>query len=228
MTTGNESRRLLRVRRNCRNKMSGYRFLRSLRDEEAKLAIFDPQYRGLMDKMAFGNEGDRQIERAKLPQMTDEDITIFVEQIERVLKQSGHLLFWLDKFSVASGHHLRYFSRASKLQTVDMIHWNKLSFGMGHRSRHVSEFLLIVQKKPIRAKGCWADNGIRDSWAESTDKRIHPHAKPSALMERLIRATTKAGDLVIDPAAGGYGILEICKLTKREFAGCDLVTEEDE
>lgn len=226
MTAGaRDSGRILRLPRNVRNRISGVLFLRSLRDEEARLAIFDPQYRGIMDQMNYGNEGSRQIDRAKLPQMSDDDIAFFIEEIARVLKPSGHLMLWLDKFSIGSGHHLRYFFRTPMLQTVDLIHWNKLKFGMGRRARCVSEYLLVVQKRPIIAKGVWTDNAIRDSWVEAANPLIHPHAKPFALTERLIRATTKAGDLVIDPAAGGYGVLEACRLTKREFAGCDIFTD---
>jgi site-specific DNA-methyltransferase (adenine-specific) len=217
--------RTLRVPRNQRNKMSGVRFLGSLCDEEATLAWFDPQYRGVMDQLAYGNEGARQKERAALPQMTDDTIAFFIEEIARVLKPSGHLALWIDKFSIGSGHHLRYFVRTPNLQIVDLIHWNKMRFGMGRRARCCSEYLLIVQKKPIRAKGCWTDNSVRDTWAESSDRDRHPHAKPIALTERIIRATTKAGDLVIDPAAGSYGVLEICRLTGRNFAGCDIQME---
>jgi site-specific DNA-methyltransferase (adenine-specific) len=223
--TNRDSKRALRVPRNVRNRMNGVKFLLSLRNEEAKLAFLDPQYRGVLDQLAFGNEGSRQKERAKLPQMTDGDIAFFVEQIARVLKPSGHLMLWIDKFSVGSGHHLRYFFHAPNLQIVDLIHWNKMRFGMGRRARCVSEYLLVVQKRPTIAKGAWTDNSMRDSWVESVDPAIHPHAKPFALTERLIRATTKAGDLVIDPAAGGYGVLEVCKLTGRQFAGCDLSAE---
>jgi site-specific DNA-methyltransferase (adenine-specific) len=215
----------MKVARNVRNRMNGTTFLASLRDEEAALAILDPQYRGVLDQLNYGNEGARQIERAKLPQMDDDQIAYFVEQIARVLRPSSHLFLWLDKFSIASGHHLRYFFRTPQLQTVDLIHWNKMRFGMGRRARCCSEYLLIVQKRPTLAKRVWTDNGIRDSIAEYADPTVHPHAKPIALIERLIRATTKAGDLVIDPAAGGYGVLEICQRTGREFAGCDIFTE---
>jgi hypothetical protein len=34
--------------------------LRSLRDSHAPLTFFDPQHRSVLDKMKFGNEGERQ------------------------------------------------------------------------------------------------------------------------------------------------------------------------
>lgn len=217
--------RLLRVTRNARNKMNGVALLRALRDEEAGLAFLDPQYRAVLDQLAYGNEGDRQIGRAALPQMSDDDVAFFVEQLARILRPSGHLMLWLDKFSIGSGHHLRYFARAPSLALVDLIHWNKMRFGMGRRARCCSEYLLVVQKRPTLAKSVWKDKSIRDSWPEYADPSVHPHAKPVGLIERLIRATTRSGDLVVDPCAGGYGVLEACRNTGREFAGCDIRTE---
>ena len=35
-------------------------------------------------------------------------------------------------------------------------------------------------------------------------------------------ATTNKGDLIVDPCAGGFGVLEICSELEREFLGCDL------
>ena len=219
------SMRALRVPRNVRNQMSGYRFLRSLNDEEAKLAFFDPQYRGDLEHLNYGNEGERQKARAALPQMSDEMIRDFVEEIERVLRPSGHLMLWVNKFSVGSGHHLRYFARTRLFKIVDVIHWDKMRMGMGYRSRATAEYLVVVQKAPIVAKGAWNDRGIKDSWFEMSDPTVHTHAKPVLLTERLIRATTNRGDLVIDPAAGGYGVLNVCQRTRREFAGADIFTD---
>lgn len=202
--------------------------MQQLRAGEAKLAFLDPQYRGNLDKLAYGNEGARQKERSALPQMSDDLISFIVEEMERVLAPSGHLMLWIDKFSIGSGHHLRYFSRTPKLALVDIIHWHTMRFGMGYRTRGTSEYLIVIQKQPTRAKGIWSDAGIRDSWSESSDRSVHPHTKPIGLIERLIRCTTTAKDLVIDPCAGSYATLEACRRTGRQFAGSDILTPEDE
>lgn len=211
------------IARNARQKMSGYVLLRGLEAECAKLVVFDPQYRAVLDHLDFGNEGERQKERARLPQMSDAGIAQYVEEIERVLKPNGHLAFWIDKFGIGSGHHLRYFNHTWQLKVVDLLCWNNLRFGMGRRLRGSCEYLLIAQKLPAKAKGSWTDATMRDCWAEQSDRERHPHAKPYQLTERVIRATTKKGDLVVDPCAGSYVVLEACQATGREFAGCDLI-----
>lgn len=204
-------------------RMTAAAMLAKVPDDFAKLFIFDPQYRTVLEHLDFGNEGSRQKGRAKLPQMSDDHISFLVEEAERVLKPSGHLLLWVDKFSIASGTHLRYLRRADDLKLVDLIAWNKLAIGMGRRTRCLTEYLVIAQKLPTRAKGVWSDHSIRDCWTEQADKSAHPHAKPIVLIERLIRAVTNRGDVVIDPCAGGYGVLEACRLSGRRFLGCDIL-----
>lgn len=50
------------------NEADGLELLRSTPDNYTKLVIFDPQYRQVLDHLKFGNEGERQKERAGLPQ----------------------------------------------------------------------------------------------------------------------------------------------------------------
>ncbi|HKG70020.1 MAG TPA: hypothetical protein VKA92_14200, partial [Segetibacter sp.] len=65
--------------------------------------FFDPQYRGVMDKMKYGNEGERQKGRAELEQMSEETIKLFIKEIDRVLIPDGHLFLWVDKFHFCEG-----------------------------------------------------------------------------------------------------------------------------
>jgi len=44
--------------------------LQSLPDSSTPLVFFDPQYRAVLDKLKFGNEGARQRGRAGLPAMS--------------------------------------------------------------------------------------------------------------------------------------------------------------
>jgi site-specific DNA-methyltransferase (adenine-specific) len=219
------SKRLLSlsVPRNARQKIDGVLLLAAIPDRLAAVVVLDPQYRTGLDQLKFGNEGARQKARYRLPQMLDDDIAFFVEESARVLRPSGHLILWLDKFSIGSGTHLRYMRRAPELKVVDLICWNKMSVGMGRRARCVSEYAVVAQKVPVKAKGVWTDHRIPDCWPEAKNGDLHPHAKPHVLTDRLIRAVTKRGDLVVDPCAGGYGVLTACLASGREFVGGDLI-----
>jgi len=59
-------------------------------------------------------------------------------------------------------------------------------------------------------------------------KRKHPHQKPRELIKALVSATTSEKDLVVDPCAGSFIVLEVCQELKREFLGCDLTFKEME
>lgn len=211
------------VARNTRNRVDGLDLLASIKEKTAALVVLDPQYRGVLDKMKFGNEGKRQVRRAALPQMDDDKIDDFVRGAQRALRPSGHMVLWADKFSIASGKHLRWIRNAHWLRLVDMIAWNTTVVRMGKRTRGATEYALILQKEPKRAKGYWQWRTFLDSWTEAVDRSEHPHAKPHQLTVQLIRAMTKRDDLVVDPCAGGYGVLDACVELGREFLGGDLV-----
>lgn len=201
----------------------GLELLGTMGGETVKLAFFDPQYRSVLDKQKYGNEGARQIGRAALAGMPDTVIKEFCSEIDRVLVPSGHLLLWVDKFILCEGT-FRQFINGTDLNLVDMITWEKPRIGMGYRTRRKSEHLIVLQKSPVRAKGCWTDHGIPDVYADSAlvKETGHPHAKPVALQRRLINALTLPGDTVIDPSAGSYSVLRATLGTERTFVGGDL------
>src|SRR5579862_2614372 len=134
--------------RNRRIKAEGSAFLSKLPAAQFPLVFFDPQYRGVLDHQAYGNEGARQRARAKLEQMDDALIGGFFYEIDRILMPSGHLLLWTDKFHLCEG--LAPWMEGTELAIVDLIVWNKLRMGMGYRSRRVSEYLVVLQKAPKR------------------------------------------------------------------------------
>ncbi len=204
---------------NGRNKSDGLEFLARLGADHFPLVFFDPQYRGVLDHQAYGNEGARQRARSTLRQMTDQEIGRFFREIERVLMPSGHLLLWTDKFHLCMG--MRPWFEGTRLEIVDLIVWNKQRMGMGYRTRRVSEYLAVLQKTPRRAKGVWAAHDIPDVWDEKMTK-AGPHAKPIGLQSRLIESLTNPGDTVIDPASGSFSVLEACQRTGRDFLGCDI------
>lgn len=206
---------------NTRIKMDGMEFLKQLPDGCAAAAFFDPQFRGVYDKMKYGNEQtSRNAVRVKLPQMNETTIIGFIEEITRSLIPSGHLFLWMDKFHLCSDFQNWY--RGTALHLVDMLTWDKSRIGLGYRTRHRSEFCMILQKHPKRAKGVWMRRDIPDVWQEKITEKNHPHHKPTQLQAALIEAVTERGDLIIDPAAGSFSVLQCCELKERCFLGCDI------
>jgi site-specific DNA-methyltransferase (adenine-specific) len=108
----------------------------------------------------------------------------------------------------------------------------------GQALRRRGDYLVILHKEPIVAK-TWTDHGIPSRWSdgdesketdalgvprlwpEKVDRKVHPHAKPIGFITRLIAAVTKPGDLVVDPAAGSFVVMQAALEVGRDFIGCD-------
>ena len=201
--------------------IDGVELLKQIPDKSLKVTFFDPQYRGILDKLSYGNEGkSRGKDRSDLPQMSEDIIKTFLKEIERILTPSGYLFLWVDKFHLVEG--VNSWISNLNMEIVDLITWNKMKIGMGYRTRRKSEYLLVIQKLPKKAKSTWVLHNIPDVWDEKVVK-THTHSKPIELQKQLILATTNEGDLVCDPASGGFSVFEACKLTNRNFIGGDLV-----
>lgn len=185
-------------------------------------AVFlDPQYRGVLDKLSYGNEGkSRGKQRSELPQMTEDVIGAIVAGIDRILIPLGHLFLWIDKFHLCEG-----FTRwldGTALSVVDLVTWHKMRIGMGYRTRRTSEYLVVLQKEPRRAKGVWSVHTIPDVWQEPVERGLHAHRKPVDLQTELIKAVTDPGDIIVDPAAGSFSVMQSAHACDRHFLGCDI------
>ena len=69
----------------------------------------------------------------------------------------------------------------------------------------------------------WQDHEIRDVWEEKVKRGGgHTHRKPVELQTRLITAVSNEGDVIVDPAAGSFLVMEAAVRAGRIFLGCDI------
>ncbi|MGH9851797.1 MAG: DNA-methyltransferase, partial [Blastocatellia bacterium] len=59
----------------------------------------------------------------------------------------------------------------------------------------------------------------------SAEREPHPTQKPEALMERMIRASSNEGDLVLDPFVGSGTTCRVADALGRKWIGIDLNPE---
>jgi len=157
--------------------------------------------------------------------MSSEYIDECCREAARVLKPSGYLLRWQNAFQVLEGHHLRV---ADVLKSLELIAWDSQRITNGYRARRRGDYLVVLQKSPIKARSTWRSSpSIPDRWVERIvhPRSQHPHIKPISLISYLIEALTKPGDLIIDPAAGSFVVMHAALEIRREFIGCDLAYE---
>lgn len=199
-------------------------FIKKIDNEKITVSFFDPQYRGVLDKLNYGSS-KRMKKRQELPQMTEEYIIKCIKEQYRVLKPSGYLFLWIDKFHLLNS--IANWIKDTDFQVVDMITWNKLKIGMGYRTRRKSEYLIILQKKPIKVKDTWTIHNIPDVWEEKQTKE-HPHSKPKELQKQLIKSTTDKDSYILDITSGSGIVKNICDDLKLNFLGCDIIFGEKE
>jgi site-specific DNA-methyltransferase (adenine-specific) len=194
--------------------------LQSLEEHCTRLGFFDPQRRDNLDKLKYGNEGARQQERYLLPQMSSDYIEQCCREMARVLTPSGYLMLWQNAFGVCEGWHQRL---ADVLKCVDLVAWDNQRLGMGYRARRRGDYLVVLQKLPLKGRATWRTTPtIPDRWIEKIDRKLHPHIKPIGLISALIETITEPSELVVDPAAGSFVVMHAARQLGREFIGCDI------
>lgn len=82
------------------------------------------------------------------------------------------------------------------------------SWGQGH------EFIIYL-KKGRRANSAKRRNGVIHTPQLRPGQLIHPHEKPTALLELLLRQSTDEGDFVVDPFGGSGSLARAARNIKR-------------
>src|SRR5690606_15241138 len=57
------------------------------------------------------------------------------------------------------------------------------------------------------------------------NRQEHPTQKPEGLIERMVLASTREGDLVVDPFSGSGTTLRVCQQLNRNCIGIELNSE---
>ena len=100
--------------------------------------------------------------------------------------------------------------RLDELEANQEIHWPKKAGGIPRRKTYLD-----------KTKGVSVQDVITDivRKRESTD---YPTKKPNALLERIIRSSTREGDLILDPFCGCGTAIEVAHQWKRRWIGIDI------
>ena len=143
-----------------------------------------------------------------LPKMKpSSDIYIFTAQ--EVLKE---WLIFCDELFAPSG-----FERKS------VGTWIKAGPGMGDLEGwgRGYEFILYYQRGR-KERGIKRRNMVLEFLQNPPAKLIHPHEKPLALLETLIKHSTREGDWIVDPFAGSGSTLRAAQRCNRNALGVEF------
>lgn len=87
------------------------------------------------------------------------------------------------------------------------------------------ELCVFGRKKGATFNYFCRNSVIRLPSTQTTEKTIHPTQKPVDLMRTLLLASTKEGDLVLDPFMGSGTTAVACIKEKRNYIGFELCEE---
>lgn len=147
-----------------------------------------------------------------LPATTD-DCDMYVFTSYQVLKE---WLVMTDEFMPAFG-----FRRKA------IILWRKDGPGMGDTNcpwGMGNEFILFFQKGG-RLKSATRRNSVIDYPQLRPGNLIHPHEKPTGLLEMFIKASTDPGDFLVDPFGGSGSLVRAAQLCNRNAVAIELEKE---
>ena len=103
-----------------------------------------------------------------------------------------------------------------RLDAIGRIHWPKKEGGVPSLKQYVGD----LPGAPVQ--DVWTD--IPPVSSQGAERLDYPTQKPEALLERILRASSNPGDVVLDPFCGGGTTLAVAQRLNRRWIGIDVTT----
>ncbi len=127
---------------------------------------------------------------------------------------SGQPWRGVDPRQIGAGRHWRYVPETlDKLDAEGRIYWPPKG-----RNPKLKQYLLESGGKMVG--DLWADIGVLGR--TSAERLGYPTQKPEALLERIIRASSNEGDVVLDPFCGCGTAVAVAQRLNRRWIGIDI------
>ena len=197
-------------------------WLRTLPTASVDLIVTDPPYESLEKHRAVGtttrlkqsksssNEWFAIFPNARFPEL-------FAEAY-RVLKRDAHFYLYCDPETMFVAKPL---AEQAGFKFWKPVIWDKCTIGMGYHYRARYECILFFEK----GKRKLADLGVADIIEQKRIVGGYPAEKPPEVTEVLVKQSSVAGELVIDPFMGSGSTGVAAARHGRDFLGNDLCAE---
>jgi site-specific DNA-methyltransferase (adenine-specific) len=197
-------------------------WLRSLPAGSVDLVITDPAYESLEKHRAIGTTTRLKHSKASsndwFPIFPNARFPEFFEAVYRVLKKDSHFYLFCDAETMFIAKPI---GEAAGFKFWKPLIWDKRTIGMGYHYRARYETILFFEKGKRRLN----DLGVPDIIEATRVRGGYPTEKPVEVAEVLVRQSSKAGDLLVDPfmGSGAFGVAAV--RGGRSFAGADLAEQ---
>lgn len=184
--------------------------LRSVADESAQLVLADPPY-----GIGYHSRQGVKVINDKHPYIW------WLNEAHRACKPGGGILCF-TRWDIQDAFKLAIESAGFKIRS--QIVWDKCVHGIGDcKTQFAPKHELIWWA--IKGRFAFPDKrpmSLISVPRPSGNMRTHPTEKPVELMTQLIQATTRPGDLVVDPFTGTGATGVACVHTGRRFFGTEI------
>lgn len=201
------------------------KLLKQLDEECIDLVCSDVAYpvqaRGGRSSMS-GYWTDSQTRKGKIFKSNDIDISEYINELYRVLKDKTHCYLMCNDYNLM--HFLDEIGR-SEFHFTKCLIWDKCTKVCGTYYMNQKEYIIMLRKgggKPINEFGTSDILSVPIPTNKRRDKEglINQTEKPVKLMEILIRNSTNVGDVVLDPFMGSAA--RACVNLERKYIGFEI------
>ena len=203
--------------------------MKNIPDNSVDLIATDPPYLisatnrgGTINKIKKLNKSLADLKKVDITQ--GYDIELFGNEFLRIMKEIN-IYFWCNKTQIPD--YFNFYVNKHKCK-FDIICWHKTNALPTYSNKYLSdtEYLLYFKK----GKGKCFPQSYEDAKTyyvapiNHKDKREygHPTIKPLDITEKILRNSSKEGQLVLDPFMGSGTTGVACLNTNRKFIGIEL------
>ena len=192
-----------------------------LEDESVDCVIIDPPY-GINYQSNFKKEKYDKIQNDEKEafELLDKSLKL----VEGKMKKNSHIYIFtswkvLDKVKPIAEKHF---------EVKNCLVWNKNDWSMGDLSGNYAEKyeLILFCTKGKRILSSELSRPVNVIDCARTGNTEHPTQKPIELISKLIKYSTKKGELVLDYFAGSCSTLKASKQEGRKWFGIEIVGDE--
>lgn len=204
-------------------------------DKSVDMILADPPYlhvKGGMKSKKY-NTGTWKPDSKMVQEMSDFDeelIFRFLDESRRVMKKTNMYVF-CSKLQLE--YYFKYITQNVGLK-YDLLVWDKVKYSMKSTLFHTSdiEYIIRIYEDGVSLNKVLVDDGSKSD-IQYYMKRIpaeqprgkHPTVKPISLLEKLLKVSSKEGDIILDCFMGSGSTGVACKNTNRKFIGIELDEE---
>lgn len=206
-----------------------YEILKKLKDKTIDLIVTDPPYDieatnggGSINKIKKLNKSLNDLVEADITE--GYDIEKYGEEFIRIMKEPN-IYIWCNKKQIPD--YFNFYVNKHKC-IFDILVWQKVNALPTYSNKYLSdcEYLLYFRK----GKGKCFPQSYEDAKTvyqapiNIKDKKLygHPTIKPLDLTEKIIRNSSKEGQMVLDPFMGSGTTGVACKRLNRNFIGIEI------